>query len=59
LASSSDTWRTKHAAILLDANQAGLVERAERLAHRPARDAERGWRCRLVELGTDRDLARR
>ena len=47
----------EHAAVLLHAHQAGLVERAERLAHRAARDAHAHGEIGFVELGAGRQLA--
>ena len=48
----------EHAAILLGADQAGLLERTERLAHRSARDAEHLGDRFLVELGAGDEIAR-
>ena len=47
----------EHAAVLLDPHQAGLRERAQRLAHRPARDAEARRDGELVELLAGGELA--
>ena len=47
----------EHAAVLLEADQAGGLEGAERLAHRAARDAEPLGHRRFVELGPDGELA--
>ncbi len=48
----------EHAAVLLRAHQPRLVERAERLAHRPAGDAQLLRDPRLVQLGARLELAR-
>ena len=48
----------EHAAVLFDPHQAGLVERAKGLAHRPPRYPQVGGDVDLVELGATGDLAR-
>ena len=47
----------EHAAVLLEADEAGLLERAERLAHRAARYAEQVGDRRLVQLAAGGKLA--
>ena len=47
----------EHAAVLLEAHEPGLLERAKRLAHRAARDAEQLGDRRFVELGAGGQVA--
>ena len=47
----------EHAAVLLETHEAGLLERAERFAHRAARDAQELRHRDFVQLGAGGQVA--